>query len=77
MFPRNTAALTSCTPCMYCLQGRRMIENTEEIVDVLRARYPAAHINLPLFDKSAHMTHQQQVGGWVAVILMETEIQGK
>jgi hypothetical protein len=43
------------------LQGRRVVENTGEIVAAIRERYPSAKVSLFTFGKDVQMTVVQQV----------------
>lgn len=47
-------------------QGRRVIENLDEVAAVLRRRYPTARVQIVSFGKHPDLTMAEQVRRWVS-----------
>ncbi len=45
-------------------QGRRIIENLDEVAAALRRRYPTARVQIVSFGKHPDLTMAEQVGRW-------------
>lgn len=47
---------------MCVMQGRRVIENLDEVAAMLRRRYPTARVQIVSFAKHPDLTMAEQVG---------------
>lgn len=68
-FTRRAAQGLNLSARLSTLQGRRIIENSRDIREVLQRRYPAARVQLVDFGKHPNLTMAEQVGAGAAAAL--------